>query len=681
MGKTEQQLPTLLNNLRWIVPTLIAVLSVGYILFENLLIASSPIDLTHTLREAIIIGTLGFTLTWLLLTWITRIAQSRQQVIESLEWRVLQLETASQVSQKIVAILEVDELLPQVVKLVQDKFGYYHVHLFLVNKHSNEIVLRECSGQADESLKAQGLCYKIGDRSITSWVAQTGQPVLCNDVSQDSRYRVHELLPETQAELTVPLKIGDVVVGILDVQSEHCNAFGEDDMTALQILGGQIAVAIENARLFREVQHQVEVMRALHAISLDITSQLDSKQVLDTILEEATCLLNAQGSSLSVYDSQKDLIRRIAVYNLPSKYKGITLRVGEGTAGQVVATGKPLIVNNYQQWAGRSPNFQDSPYDAIISVPLHWEDQVFGTLCALDHSKHRSFTEEDVQLLSLFADLASIGLKSAELYAQVVQLNQHLEQKVEQRTSELVRVREEVAHKAEQLQQLLAATVRIQEEERSRIARDLHDGSNQLITGTLYEIQAAQESVKGQRWEVALEKLQTAKGLLREIEAENRCIIFGLRPPILDTQGLVPALKWQVDTHQKHYGTTCAFQVFGHPTQLPPEAEATVYRIVQESLNNVATHSQAQSVQMRIDFGSARLCIVIRDDGVGFDSKRVLTEAPGQMGLVGMKERAQSIGGQLEVRSSLGHGAQIELDVPLPTQSNQSMDLSAKEGK
>ncbi len=84
---------------------------------------------------------------------------------------------------------------------------------------------------------------------------------------------------------------------------------------------------------------------------------------------------------------------------------------------------------------------------------------------------------------------------------------------------------------------------------------------------------------------------------------------------------------------------------------------------------------------MRIDFGSARLCIVIRDDGVGFDSKRVLTEAPGQMGLVGMKERAQSIGGQLEVRSSLGHGAQIELDVPLPTQSGQSIDLSAKEGK
>ncbi|MCP4992214.1 MAG: GAF domain-containing protein, partial [Gammaproteobacteria bacterium] len=508
----------------------------------------------------------------------------------------------------------------------------------------------------------------------------TGQPVLCNDITQDSRYQPHKLLPKTRSELTVPLKTGAVVVGVLDVQCQKCDAFEENDLTTLQILGGQVAIAIENARLFRDTQRQVELMRVLHSISLDITSQLDSEQLLATILEQATHLLSAQGSSLSVYDSQADLIHRIAVHNLPSKYQGMALRVGEGTAGQVVATGQPVIVNDYQQWTGRSPTFQDSPYDAIVSVPLHWENQVFGALCTLDHSQQRSFTEDDVQLLSLFADLASMGLKSAELYAQVVQLNQHLEQKVEQRTSELVRVREEVAHKADQLQQLLAATVRIQEEERGRIARDLHDGSNQLITGTLYEIQAAQESIMGQRWEIALEKLQTAKNLLRQIEAENRCIIFGLRPPILDTKGLLPALKWQVDTHQKHYGTTCAFQVFGRPTRLAPEVEATVYRIVQESLNNVATHAQAQSVQMRIDFGSAHLCIAIRDDGVGFDSKRVLTEAPGQMGLIGMQERAQSIGGQLEVRSSLGSGAKIELDVPLPTNSTPRSGLLEKEG-
>ncbi|MCP4993844.1 MAG: GAF domain-containing protein [Gammaproteobacteria bacterium] len=204
MGKTEKQLPTLLNKLRWIMSMLIAVLSVGYILFEDIFSTSPPIDLAYTLSEAIIIGTLGFTLTWILLTWVIHIARSRQQVIKALKWRVLQLEIAGQVSQKITSILDVDELLPQIVKLVQDKFGYYHVHLFLVDKQSNEIVLRECSGPADKPMKAQGLCFKIGDRSITSWVVQTGQPVLCNDITQDSRYQPHKLLPKTRSELTVP---------------------------------------------------------------------------------------------------------------------------------------------------------------------------------------------------------------------------------------------------------------------------------------------------------------------------------------------------------------------------------------------------------------------------------------------------------------------------------------------
>jgi signal transduction histidine kinase len=271
-----------------------------------------------------------------------------------------------------------------------------------------------------------------------------------------------------------------------------------------------------------------------------------------------------------------------------------------------------------------------------------------------------------VQLLSLFADLAGIALKNAELYGQVRQAGEELEQKVRERTREAAQAREELASKARELQRLLTITVGVQEEERTRIARDLHDGSNQLLTGTLYEIQAAQESLASRRPEVALQKLEIAKGLLRRIEAENRRIVSGLRPPVLYAQGLVPALKWHATGFQKHFGIGCQLKISGQTTRLSLEAETAIYRIVQEALNNVAAHAQAQKVQIEVEFLPGQFRVTIQDDGIGFDYASVLAKAPGRMGLIGIRERAQSIGGQIEVRSVPNQGTGLTLEVPLP---------------
>jgi signal transduction histidine kinase len=346
-------------------------------------------------------------------------------------------------------------------------------------------------------------------------------------------------------------------------------------------------------------------------------------------------------------------------------------QLGEGVAGQVVATGEPLIVNDYRSWVGRSLQVPDGPLTAIIGVPLRWQGQVIGVLDVLDQGDRRSFTEEDVQLLSLFADLASIALKNAELYAQVRQAGEQLEHKVERRTRQLARAQEALTQKAEELQRLLQITVQVQEEERTRIARDLHDGSNQLITGTLYEIQAAEESLLHDRKDTALKTLETAKELLRKIEAENRRIISGLRPAVLDAQGLVSALQWHVNTYLEQYSIAYTLRVSGQSVRLPAEVETAVYRIVQESLNNVAAHAQAREVQIQIGFRPAQLRVVIEDNGIGFDYERARTATTGRMGLIGIRERAQSIGGHVEIQSIRGQGTRITLKVPLSAQTTR----------
>lgn len=429
-------------------------------------------------------------------------------------------------------------------------------------------------------------------------------------------------------------------------------------------------VMVENAKLFQEAQHQLNVMHALYDISVEISSSLDTPQTLTGIVRHAANLLNARGSTLAICEPNTNLARIIALYNVPLDYKELIMRPGASAASQVLVTGKPVIINDIQHWGtGKAVLNEEAstiqrsePYNSILSVPLVWNGKVNGALTVMDCEERHPFNESDTQLLSLLANMASTALNNSNLYSQVLQLNQQLERKVEDRTRELNEAREE-------LTKLHAATVYLQEEERARIARELHDGSNQLITGTLYEIQAALSGIKVGQVEGALERLETAKAVLRQIEAENRRIIAGLRPTILDTHGLIDALKKLANKYNNQNGVKCRIHISGQPVKLEPHIETSIYRIVQESLNNSAEHAEAVNVEIKLDFQPEYLQVAVIDDGAGFIINRVAAED--RMGLIGMRERAQIIGGNLELKSEPGRGTHVLLKLPLPSSSSQ----------
>ena len=279
---------------------------------------------------------------WLILNWVTRIENARLYV--QAHRRALHLETASLVGQRMTSLLDLDSLLTEVVKLIRAKFGYYHANLFLTDEETREIVLKEADGPSAELMKARGVRLKIGEEGITGWVASTGQTLVCNDVTQEPRYYKVELLPETQAELAVPLRVGERVIGVLDVQSNRHNAFDQGDVTALEILGNEVGIAIENARLFQETKHRYEAMVALHETSLDIIARLDTPQLLQALLRRGAQLLGAKAGQLYLYDARQGLIHTIASYNTARDFSGVTLRLGEGVIGQVILTGKPMIM-------------------------------------------------------------------------------------------------------------------------------------------------------------------------------------------------------------------------------------------------------------------------------------------------------------------------------------------------
>lgn len=574
--------------------------------------------------------------------------------------RTIHLETTSLVGQRVSALLDLDSLLVEVVRLIRDKFGYYHVHIFIKDEKAEEIVLKEASGPSADLIKRRGVRLKVGKEGIIGWVAYTGQTLLSNDVSREPRYYKVELVPDTKSELAVPLRVGKRIIGVLDVQSHKLDAFDKEDVTVLQILGNQIGIAVQNAKLFQETQQRYNAMIALHEISMDMITQLDMPKLLEELLRRGTQLLDAQAGSLYLYDAEANLIHNIANYHAERDWVGVSIKPGEGAIGRVVLTGKPLIIDDYENWEGSSPVFLGDSERRVISVPLNWQGRVIGGINIRNQLDKRRFDQNDLWLLSQFADLASIAIKNAELHTQIKVFSQELELKVKERTVELSQARDEIGFKAQQLQSLLAKTIEIQEEERTRIARDMHDGVMQLINAVRFELHAVELSANANIPASGEQKMSAVYQVLDEIEKEIRGAIYDLHPPILDAIGLAPALQKYAQRFQALAGITCDVQIKGNPYRLPAVTELAVFRMVEEALQNVAVHASAQSAKLMLEYERDTFYVSVQDDGQGFDYRQWIEQQRGNhLGLLGMHERIENLGGKMDVWSEIGRGTRV----------------------
>jgi HAMP domain-containing protein len=206
-----------------------------------------------------------------------------QGLERKVEERTRQLAAAAEVGRAVTSIFGAEELLARTVELIHDRLGYYHVSVFLLDEAGACAVLRESTGDVGARLKAQGYRLLVGSNSIIGWVTANKQPHIASDVSEDPYHLENELLPDTRSEAAVPLRIGDRVIGALDVQSRAPEAFTQADVDTLQILADQIAVAIENGRLFARQQRIVQ----LEQIVSSLTAKIYKSLTLDSVLENA----------------------------------------------------------------------------------------------------------------------------------------------------------------------------------------------------------------------------------------------------------------------------------------------------------------------------------------------------------------------------------------------------------
>ncbi len=349
------------------------------------------------------------------------IALDNARLYQGEQRRAFQLATTSHLSQRVTSILDVDGLLSEVVELLKQNLGYYYSQV-LLHDGPGYLTMRSGSGETGESITADGFRVPIDDRTIVGWVAHHGQALCANDVQQEPLYRPHDQLAQTRAELGVPLRVGGEVIGVLDIHSDQRNAFDEDDQTILQMLGDQIAVAIQNALSYERASTQAEELGTLTQIALAIGAAQDADEILARTIGGITELLNVEaGSVLLVDESTRELEFKITLHGRTEKVSPYRLEIGQGIAGWVAERGEALLVDDVSEDPRHDPRMaSDIGFEArsILCVPLRVHDRVIGVIEVINKlgkGGDTRFGERDLQMLTAIASAAAVALENARL--------------------------------------------------------------------------------------------------------------------------------------------------------------------------------------------------------------------------------------------------------------------------
>jgi signal transduction histidine kinase len=326
------------------------------------------------------------------------------------------------------------------------------------------------------------------------------------------------------------------------------------------------------------------------------------------------------------------------------------------------------------------------PIDALLTQDLQtnilWSaGAMLATILALNTLMSRlvvTRVERLVEAIKHFArgDLAQRVLvkdndEIGELGASFNQMAEGLDQKAElerkdaERAQELKRLYEELRQKEALRGQLLDKVITAQEEERKRIARDLHDQLGQALSALTMGMDAAESALPSGLDEVK-QRIGKSKSLATRALDQTHALILGLRPIVLDDLGLVSAIRAHAQEHLEVRGIPVQVEVRGTPVRLPPDLEITLFRIVQEAISNIAKYANARHVNIRLEFAESTVEVSVQDDGVGFDPSSVLRgEDDRGLGLLGMQERATLAEGTFELESQPGQGVRLTVKIPL----------------
>jgi len=394
-----------------------------------------------------------------------------------------------------------------------------------------------------------------------------------------------------------------------------------------------------------EVKHLYEAeIRAhqtaetLRSAALALSASLNSGTVLDTLLDQLFKVIPYTSSHLELLEDEEHL--KVLLTRGDEDWDEDKRLLGRRIEISAIPVFQNLLKERKVIYYPDTSNYQGSRYfpgknhiGSFVAIPLLASEQIIG-LCILEHARPNSFTPEMVQLASVLSSQAAVAIQNAWLF-------------------------EQVRDGRERLQALSRRLVEAQEMERHHIARELHDEAGQALASLMVGLRLMERDSGDPPAVIARsqELKRMADGILENLHR----LAIDLRPASLDHLGLVPALRQHAESISDQHGLAVQFEVIGEINRLPEEVETAIYRIVQEALTNVVRHAQATRVDILLERRAEALIVIVEDNGVGFDPGKPQVS---HLGLLGMQERADMLGGSINFESSPSGGTVIILEVP-----------------
>jgi len=392
--------------------------------------------------------------------------------------------------------------------------------------------------------------------------------------------------------------------------------------------------------------NKVDDLMTLSRVSAAISGLTNLEGILRVGLNSVLGIIDGVVGGIMLMDEETKTLSYRVYHGLSDKFAAeMRLRLGEGIAGKVAQSGRSTLLEDIslEPNAAYLDLISTEGLRAFVSIPLRAREQVLGVMNVASHIPRR-FTKEDLHFLGSVGDQLGIAIEHARLYERL--------RKARERLRKLAR------------QNLVA-----EEEERRRIARELHDETSQSLSGLALQLEALIEryAMSGNQDTEFIAGLKKVQSLTVQVHNEVSRLISDLRPALLDTLGLVPAVRQYAETRLRPLGINVSIEIKGTERRLIPDVETTIFRCVQGDIGNIAQHSKAKNATIVLVYQPDEFSLIVSDDGQGFDVSEItdVEESGRGRGLFSMRERIGFLGGTSGIESKIGAGTTVWAKVPI----------------
>lgn len=538
--------------------------------------------------------------------------------------------------------LTVDDILATLMAEVRGLIPFDNVDLALITPDGGAYTTRDVFSQKPPP--ADGRRTPLAG-SLLSIMRVTREPMIIPDI-RERNFPARRLLEAegVRSMMMLPLIIGGDLIGSINFNCSQLNAYTRRDADLLSTTAEQIAIAFNTARLLEDTRRKIQQLTALYEGGLAVSRLLDPESLAHEAIRVLEELVAFDYLAILLVDETTGLLQPFAL-SRPGKdetlrtadkerLRAFGIRVGQGIAGWVAETGQPARVGDVSA---------DPRYIAVrggirseLCAPLKIGERVIGVINT-ETAAPDAYTEDDTRLLMAIAGPLAVAIENARLYG-------------------------EAQHTEAQMRDLSTRLIRAQEDERARLAHELHDEVGQTLTILKLNLQSMQTLPEEERLP---ESFSEALNLVASLLDQIRALSLNLRPSLLDDLGLAPALRWYLDRAAQHSGLAVRFDAPDELRRFSTEVETALFRIAQESITNVLRHAQAKTLWVRLTYRNDAVELHIADDGIGFElpSNGAASLSGKSLGLSGIARRAALINAELGIDAAPGRGTQITVRV------------------